>query len=247
MKIWLDPGHGGTDGGACALDCTEKEDNLTYALELGRQFQAQGLEPIFTRTTDKSVTLTQRTNLENQEQCALAIACHRNGAGTPTATGLEIWLHSKAPKQYVDWAADICNGIKALGLPLRTGQSIIGKVVPGVYRGFRTDPNANYYANSGTNAPSMLIELGFVSCQKDNVFFAEHYKAACAEIVKASCKFLGVAYMPEGDTVAEHTTRRIAALERELTAEREKSAAAGENRDRLIAELAAIVQKHKGA
>lgn len=196
-KIWIDAGHGGNDSGATCYGRGEKADNLTYALELGRQFEAQGMAAVMTRSTDIAITLNDRTAIERSEKCNLAIACHRNGATDREARGFEIWLHSVAPQSYVNWAANICKGVEALGMPLRRGQNINGKPVKGVYRGFRTDPKANYYANSGTSSPSMLIEFGFVSNKEDNAFFDEHYKQVCAAIVKASCEFLGVPYATE--------------------------------------------------
>lgn len=191
MKIWIDAGHGGIDPGAVWGTRLEKHDNLSYALLLSQKFRALGFEILLTRSDDRTLTLVERTNLENAGQCALAIACHRNAAAVPSARGLELWLHSRAPASYVDWAKDMAAGIAQAGLPLRRSQ-IPQKAADGVFRGFRSSPSANYYANSGTRAPSVLIELGFLTSEEDNTLFDAGEEALCDAIVAASCRFLGV-------------------------------------------------------
>ena len=186
-KVWIDAGHGGRASGAVSGSRMEKNDTLTFALELNRQFKAQGFATVLTRSTDKNVTLNARTSLERRAKCDLAISCHRNAATSPTANGLEVWLHSSAPKSYIAWASDMAQGIAKTGMALRAGQGTAG-----VYKGYRDSPKANYYANSGTNSPSCMLELGFMGSDKDNALFDDKYKEMCAGVVKASCRFLGV-------------------------------------------------------
>ena len=81
--------------------------------------------------------------------------------------------------------------LEAAGMPARQGT-----VARGVYKGFRTDPTADYYCNSGTQSPSMLIELGFVSSPEDNDRFDRDYEKYCSAIVQAACEYLGVNYIP---------------------------------------------------
>ncbi len=181
-KIWIDAGHGGTDPGAVhASGRTEKADNLAYALELDKQFRARGFETILTRTTDVSVSLADRIALENKENCALALSCHRNGSTSSSANGFEIWMHSKAPDSYVQWGEATCERMKALGFRNR-----------GVHRGYVTDPTLNYAVNRDTKAPSMMVELGFVTSDIDNSIFDMRLSKLCEVIVEECCIFLGV-------------------------------------------------------
>ncbi len=186
-KIWIDAGHGGGDSGAVNGIRYEKNDNLTYALKLQREFERRGMEVIMTRTTDCYPSLSARTKLERVNNCDLAICCHRNG-GSATATGLEIWLHSKAPASYINWAADMIAGVKVVGMKARCGRGGYGE---GIYKGYRASPLLNYYCNSGTNSPSMLVELGFITNEEDNQIFDENLDALVAAIADASCRFLG--------------------------------------------------------
>lgn len=220
MKIWIDPGHGGKDPGAIGCARRECDDNLTYAMELGHQMREQGMEAVMTRTDDCFVELDTRTALERRAGCSLAIACHRNSF-TQMATGFEIWLHSNAPQLYVDWANEICDGVKSLGMILHGGQKINGKYYPGVNLGFPGYPKDNYYANSGTNSPSMLIEFGYMQNSSDNTFFDLHYNEVNTIIVKASCRFLGVNYknVVEGESTTE-LKQQIAQLQDALQQEK---------------------------
>ena len=186
-KIWLDPGHGGKDSGAVGCGREEKDDNLRYALELARQFGRQGLEIVITRANDTSLSYNQRTGMERG--CDLAICCHRNSAATPSAQGAEIWLHHAAIPSIVEWASDTIERLEAAGMPARQGT-----VARGVYKGYRENPNLDYYCNSGTQSPSMLMELGFVTSPEDNARFDRDYPKYCRAIVQAACAYLGVAY-----------------------------------------------------
>jgi len=85
-------------------------------------------------------------------------------------------------------------GIKAAGLTTNRAQVI--------NRGYTGDPNADYFVNNNTNAPSVLIECGFIT-HKGNVddhrTKIEKYAEA---IVKGCCKFLGIVYRSSGESVS---------------------------------------------
>ena len=197
--IWIDPGHGGKDSGAVALGRQEKDDNLKYALELARQFGLQGIGIVITRANDTYLSYNQRTKME--AGCDLAICCHRNSAADESAQGAEIWLHHAAIPSIVEWASDTIERLEEAGMPARQGTA-----ARGVYKGFRTDPTADYYCNSGTQSPSMLMELGFVSSPADNARFDRDYEKYCTAIVQAACDYLGVEYQPPQENTGSSGT-----------------------------------------
>lgn len=56
MKVIIDAGHGGVDGGAVAPDSTlEKDINLDIALKLNEMLKLAGVETILTRDSDISI------------------------------------------------------------------------------------------------------------------------------------------------------------------------------------------------
>lgn len=188
-KVAIDPGHGAHDPGAVGGSRLEKNDNLLYATRLAAVFRSRGIEVVMTRTGDTYPTYDQRTAIERNNKCDLAICCHRNAATTATATGLELWLHSQAPQSYVNWAKSMVAKIKAVGMNIRAGQ--YGE---GVYKGMPGAPSSNFYWNNGTNSPSVLVELGFITNSADNAVFDAKVDALVTAIADASCDFLGVSY-----------------------------------------------------
>ncbi len=188
-KICIDPGHGATDSGTLLLTRLEKNDNLQLGLMLREHFLKQGWQPVLTRTGDNYVTLAQRTALANTEKCDLFLSCHRNGFTSQTANGVESWLHSKAPKAYQTWAEDMLARLEALGFTNR-----------GVKLGYRDGSSADYAVNRDTNMPSMLLEVGFITSEKDNAIFDGRLPEICQAVVRSCCAFIGVEYQENTGT-----------------------------------------------
>ena len=51
-SIMIDAGHGGNDPGAVYKGRREKDDNLALAMEVGRILSENGVDVLYTRTTD---------------------------------------------------------------------------------------------------------------------------------------------------------------------------------------------------
>lgn len=92
-KIYLDPGHGGTDGGASANGLKEKNLTLSIALKtrdiLNRDYEGHSIR--MSRTTDKTVSLTQRTNDANSWGANYFVSIHINAGG---GTGYEDYIYN---------------------------------------------------------------------------------------------------------------------------------------------------------
>ncbi|MDR1659978.1 MAG: N-acetylmuramoyl-L-alanine amidase, partial [Desulfovibrio sp.] len=59
--VFIDPGHGGRDPGAGGHNVLERRVALDVAQMLGRLLEAGGLEVVYSRTTDKTISLADRT------------------------------------------------------------------------------------------------------------------------------------------------------------------------------------------
>ncbi len=161
--IVLDPGHGGTDGGAVGDDGTaEKHLNLTIAALLKEKLEAEGIHVIMTRSTDedtdgltgfhKRQDLEERANMGNESGADAYISIHINASTTRKDQGFQVWYGSGNPDgerlaevltQTVT-EADICTRIRAV------------KQVPQTLYIFRT-----------VTIPSVLVECGFISNSAD--------------------------------------------------------------------------------
>ena len=63
-KIVLDAGHGGEDPGAVYKDRKEKDDNLKLTLAVGKILEENGVDVVYTRTTDVYQTPLKKRKLQ---------------------------------------------------------------------------------------------------------------------------------------------------------------------------------------
>jgi len=89
MKIFLDPGHGGTDPGAVANGILEKEINLKVALKVREILQLFGVDVLMSRDADKTIDLNIRSQLSNVYNADYFISIHHNASGAG-ADGYEV-------------------------------------------------------------------------------------------------------------------------------------------------------------
>ena len=111
LKIWIDPGHGGTDSGNSATSAIpfddywgvhhdgnskiyEKDFNLAVSLILQQMLTDAGVEVRMTRTDDTTVTPNERQTLFSTEGKGydMIFSVHHNGYHTSTPEGAEILI-----------------------------------------------------------------------------------------------------------------------------------------------------------
>ncbi len=91
FTVVIDAGHGGHDPGAIGKISREKDINLSVALQLGELIGTNynNVKVVFTRTTDKYLTLQERAHIVNNNHADLFISIHTNSAKSTSATGTE--------------------------------------------------------------------------------------------------------------------------------------------------------------
>lgn len=94
-RIIIDPGHGGKDFGAPGVVKGVYEKDITLAI--GKKLAAKirdslKCEVIMTRTTDRYLTLEERTAIANTKNGDLFISIHTNAAKSPDAYGIETFF-----------------------------------------------------------------------------------------------------------------------------------------------------------
>ncbi|MGL5718733.1 MAG: N-acetylmuramoyl-L-alanine amidase [Paraclostridium sp.] len=145
-KIFIDAGHGGTDPGAIGVNIIEKEYNLKIANKVIEKLKNYNCEVFYSRNTDKTVSLEQRVQLSNKNNCDVFISIHCNSASNNNATGFETYSYK---------------GNSTL-------QDIIHneviKVLPISDRGKKVSA---FYVLKNTNAKAALLELGFINNSRD--------------------------------------------------------------------------------
>jgi N-acetylmuramoyl-L-alanine amidase len=82
IKLGIDVGHGGEDPGAMGNGLREKDLTLAIALEIrGLLMAYEGIEVLLTRTTDKTLSLPERTDMLNKWGANLIVSLHINAGG----------------------------------------------------------------------------------------------------------------------------------------------------------------------
>ncbi len=78
--VVIDAGHGGKDGGAVGTYAKEKDITLNIAKLLGSKIsnECENIKVVYTRDTDKYLTLQQRANIANRAKGDLFISIHVN-------------------------------------------------------------------------------------------------------------------------------------------------------------------------
>lgn len=163
-KIYIDPGHGGTDPGAVndTFGTQEADRNLFTGLALRDYFQADTddtsgggeWEIRMSRTTDVNVGLTARATDSNSWGADRFFSIHQNAFN------------------------DSANGTETLHFPGSTTSIQLATIVQSeaIEAWNRTDrglkPRNDLTVLSATSAPAVLVEMGFVDSPTDHPFCA---------------------------------------------------------------------------
>ncbi|NUT38205.1 MAG: hypothetical protein HOV79_34585 [Hamadaea sp.] len=104
-KVYLDPGHGGSDPGAVGNGLQEKALTLAIALQTRDILLANyAVDVRMSRTTDATVSLDQRTNDANAWGATIFVSIHINSGG---GTGFESYRYPTSDAATVDMQNDI--------------------------------------------------------------------------------------------------------------------------------------------
>ena len=99
--VVIDPGHGGEDAGAVYGKYYEKNIVLDIALSLGKKIKQSypDTKIVYTRKSDVTVSLMQRSKIANNAKGDLFISIHVNSVNAPSASGVETFtlgMHKNA-------------------------------------------------------------------------------------------------------------------------------------------------------
>ncbi|MCR5189370.1 MAG: N-acetylmuramoyl-L-alanine amidase [Treponema sp.] len=194
--ILIDAGHGGKDPGALKTykingkDVTirEKDINLKVAKMLYERLHAAYPQKqiILTRSTDVFLSLGERTDIANnvkvaENEAVLFISIHVNSSLNKSSSGYEVWYLSPGYRRTVldKSAADNDKNLFAIMNSMleeeyTTESIMIAKFImdglqaqigkESTARGIRAE---EWFVVKNSNMPAVLIELGFVSNQKE--------------------------------------------------------------------------------
>ena len=194
--ILIDAGHGGKDPGALKTykingkNVTIQEKNITLrvAKMLAERLKAAypGKQIVLTRDKDVFLTLGERTDIANsvkvgENEAVLFISVHVNSSLNKTSSGYEVWYLSPGyrrnvlDKSAVDGDENLFPILNSMLEEEYTTESImIAKfIMDGLQAQIGKDSKARgiraeeWFVVKNSNMPAVLIELGFVSNEKE--------------------------------------------------------------------------------
>ena len=147
-SVVIDPGHGGSDVGATRENIYEKDITLNVAKLLEEQLKKQGVYTHMTRDKDKTVELSERSDFSNSINPDIFISVHVNSTVREDVIGLEThWYHP----QSLDFAKKV-HAKMASSKNLSKWETLDR----GLFQ-------SKFYVINHTNAPAILVEIGFLS------------------------------------------------------------------------------------
>ncbi len=173
--IVIDAGHGGYDAGAVNGTRFEKNDNLRMAMAVGERLKRCGINVVYTRTSDVFVPLLERSRISNSNNADLFVSFHRNSASNPNANGVETLVYTNASNKAVQAAENLQQALVNAGVQSNRGVK-----------------RANLSVLRETNAPALLLELGFINNTQDNELFDSKFDTYADVIARSLAQSVGV-------------------------------------------------------
>lgn len=190
--IVIDPGHGGKDTGAIGHRGIREKDivlqiSRKLAASLRKQLKAR---VILTRNGDRFISLDERDKIAVNKRAAVFISVHANAAKRKEAEGIEIYYLNNATDEAASRLAAREN--KGSQKSLSDLQSILSTMIQtestelshhlarSIYQALKKPIEARYklkrlqiksalfYVLVGSKAPSVLLEVGFVTNPRES-------------------------------------------------------------------------------
>ncbi|WP_299030808.1 N-acetylmuramoyl-L-alanine amidase [uncultured Sulfitobacter sp.] len=192
--VVLDPGHGGVDPGAERGGVNEKELMLSFARTLADALRRRGVDVLLTRQEDVFLALESRVAMAHQADADLFISLHADILSQGGAKGATVYTLSEdagdaATAQLVARhdRSDIIAGIDLTGSDDQVAQILLdyarletgprsaalaktladGMAAAGGPMNRRPLREAGFSVLKSADIPSVLIEIGFLSSERD--------------------------------------------------------------------------------
>lgn len=176
--IYLDPGHGGYDGGCVSYnkDIIEKNVTLNISLAVKRKLELLGYNVLLTRSTDTALGKTKkediynRVDLINNSEAIMYLSIHANSFTSSNIKGAQTF-YSPTNELNKELAVTMLEKVKSLDESNnRVAKSMSGK-----------------YLLDHVVVPGCLIEVGFITNIEDlNKLTSEAYIEDLAMLISVS-------------------------------------------------------------
>ncbi len=187
VKIVIDPGHGGIDGGASHGEIVERDITLAMSLKLEKLLKSQGATVVMTRSKEGDAIAEHRPNEEyrttrsrkvadlllreeiiNNTKPDIVISLHVNAVPEDRWRGAQVFYHATGHENSEPLAKAIQASIRNnIGNTEREALSI-----------------KQVYVLKKANAPAVLVETGFISNDEERALLtSDKYQNQMVEAI----------------------------------------------------------------
>ena len=164
-RVIIDAGHGGEEPGALYDGRREKDDALRLALAIGQILEKNGVDVVYTRTTDVFDTPLEKAQIANNSGADYFVSIHRNAMPVPgTGSGATVLVYEDA------------------GVPAMLAENIQRNLVQTGFNDLGIQERPGLIVLRRTQMPAVLVEAGFIDNPVDNRFFDENFDAIAQAI-----------------------------------------------------------------
>jgi len=176
--VCLDPGHGGSDPGACGPTLRESDQTLDVCLR-AREILRPYCNVIMTRTDDEYVGLTARAEFSNRNDSDVFISYHFNSADNDSANGFEIF--TTPPENNSDKLAAKIWSAHRKQLPAQWDRGL---------------KQASFTVIAKAACPAVLIEGEFIHTPAGEAFIIQNKQAMAHAVADGVLAYLGLDTAP---------------------------------------------------
>ena len=164
-RVIIDAGHGGEEPGAMYDGRREKDDALRLALAIGQILEKNGVDVVYTRTTDVFDTPLEKAQIANNSGADYFVSIHRNAMPVPgTGSGATVLVYEDA------------------GVPAMLAENIQRNLVQTGFNDLGIQERPGLIVLRRTQMPAVLVQAGFIDNPVDNRFFDENFDAIAQAI-----------------------------------------------------------------
>ncbi|MEX0973762.1 MAG: N-acetylmuramoyl-L-alanine amidase [Bacillota bacterium] len=172
--VYIDPGHGGIDPGACGRDVVEKDVVLNVALYLGVRLEKSGARVVYSRTGDYDLDADGKDDAEERIKiiessgATVVISLHCNAFPDPSEWGAQTFYNSsKNPESR------------------RLALLVQDELVKATESPREASARLDHFILSHSAVPSVTVEMGFLSNPREEGLLGSHaYQQKIAECIR---------------------------------------------------------------
>ena len=188
VKVVIDPGHGGIDGGASHGEIVERDITLAMSLKLEKELKSKGATVVMTRSKEgdaiaqhtpdvdyptirarKRADLLLREEIINNSEADIVISLHVNAVPEERWRGAQVFYHAEGHAGGELLAKSIQGSIREnIGNTEREALSI-----------------KQVYILKKASAPTVLVETGFISNDEERELLqSDKYQKEMVEAIR---------------------------------------------------------------